>query len=72
MQKFICFYSNLYIFMILFRQISKDKKDIFGVVFVVSGGLENFGEYNEYTEIIDRSDLKKFIEIFCWRISSKK
>ena len=40
----------------------KDKKDIFGVVFVVSGGLENFGEYNEYTEIIDRSDLKKFIE----------
>ena len=40
----------------------KEQKGIKGLAFVSSGGLKHFGEYNEYTEVFDLSDLKAFIE----------
>ena len=32
------------------------------MAFVSTGGLNYFGEYNEYTEVYDLSDLKSYIE----------
>ena len=44
------------------REEIKHLKGINGVAFVVTGELQHFGKYNEYTGFIDWSDLKKFIE----------
>ena len=40
----------------------KGQKGIEKLVFVCTGGLANFGNYNEYTGVHDLSDLKKYIE----------
>ena len=44
------------------KEAIKNQKGIKGIAFVVTGYMENFGIYDEYTNARDWSDLKKFIE----------
>lgn len=44
------------------REEVKNQKGIKGIAFVATGDLARFGDYNEYTGAVDRSDLKRFIE----------
>ena len=44
------------------REEIKNQKGIQGIAFVATGDLARFGDYNEYTGAVDRSDLKRFIE----------
>ena len=44
------------------RETIKDQKGIKGIVFVQTGGMSNFGYYDEYTSAKDMSDLKEYIE----------
>ena len=44
------------------REEIAGQKGIRGIAFVATGELENFGEYDEYTNAKDVSDLKAFIE----------
>ena len=44
------------------REQIKNQEGIRGIVFVATGGLERFGQYDEYTNAHDFKDLKEFIE----------
>lgn len=45
------------------REEVKKQKGIAGLTFVVTGDTRRFGGHNEYTGAVDRSELKKFIEL---------
>ena len=44
------------------REAIKGQKGINGIVFVETGEMKNFGDYDEYTGAKDMSDLKAYIE----------